>query len=223
MIYSRFAIYYVPPPGALAAFGARWLGWDIATGRAMPPFDFPSIETITASPHKYGFHGTLKPPFRLAQGETDLLLQEAVCALAGRLSAARTDGVQLSKIGSFLALTPVGPYDGLRAIAEACVREIDRFRAPPTDAEMARRRKGGLSARQDALLQCWGYPYVMEEFHFHMTLTGSLPQNDLPLWSARLQACLPNLPAPFWVDQIALCGEREDGYFELIQRYDLSA
>ena len=30
MSYSRFAIYDVPPKGALAGAGAAWLGWDVA-------------------------------------------------------------------------------------------------------------------------------------------------------------------------------------------------
>jgi 2'-5' RNA ligase len=31
-----------------------------------------------------------------------------------------------------------------------------------------------LTARQRSHLDRWGYPYVMEDFHFHMTLTGRL-------------------------------------------------
>ena len=34
--------------------------------------------------------------------------------------------------------------------------------------------KSGLTDRQEALLTQWGYPYVMEEFRFHITLTGAL-------------------------------------------------
>src|SRR6056297_1726408 len=68
MTYSRFAIYYLPPAGPLAEFGARWLGWDVENGRALRQPDLPGLEGITKAPRKYGFHGTLKPPFRLAQG-----------------------------------------------------------------------------------------------------------------------------------------------------------
>jgi hypothetical protein len=112
--------------------------------------------------------------------------------------------------------------DGLRRVAEACVRDLDGFRAPASDAELARRRKAGLSPRQDALLIRWGYPYVFEEFRFHLTLTGKLPGETLPLWTQTLARYLPDLPAPFVVDQIALCGEREDGRFEMLHRYTLA-
>ena len=68
----------------------------------------------------------------------------------------------------------------------------------------------------------WGYPYVYEEFRFHLTLSGHLSEDALQRWTTVLQSKLPDLPAPFLVHQIALCGERADGWFELIQRYALS-
>ena len=139
--------------------------------------------------------------------------------LAGTLSPAACDGLTLTQLGRFLALTPFGPLDGLQGIAEACVRDLDGFRAPAVEAELARRRKAGLSTRQEALLAQWGYPYVFAEFRFHMTLSGRLPEEDVRGWTDTMQVHLPDLPAPFVVDQIALCGERQDGRFELIHRY----
>jgi hypothetical protein len=142
--------------------------------------------------------------------------------VAGALSPAACDGLELRQLGRFLALTPFGPLDGLQLIAEACVRDLDGFRAPAAEAELARRRKAGLSTRQELLLAQWVYPYVFEEFRFHMTLSGGLPKEDLRGWSDTMQVHLPDLPAPFVVDQIALCGERQDGRFELIHRYTLT-
>ncbi|PKP65441.1 MAG: phosphonate metabolism protein, partial [Alphaproteobacteria bacterium HGW-Alphaproteobacteria-8] len=70
----RFALYYAPPPGPLADFAADWLGWDATAGREMPHPIVPGlpgpVEELTRAPRKYGLHGTLKPPFRLAQGAT---------------------------------------------------------------------------------------------------------------------------------------------------------
>ncbi len=174
------------------------------------------------TPRKYGFHGTLKPPFRLAEGRAFHDLSSSVTALARQIEPAVCDGLDLTVLGSFLALTPRGETHNLRAVADACVREIDAYRAPPSEAELARRRKSGLSPRQDALLQQWGYPYVMEEFRFHMTLSGRLPKPDAPAWADVAARHLPDLPAPFVIDQIALCGERQDGRFELIHRYTLA-
>ncbi|MEM9232038.1 MAG: DUF1045 domain-containing protein [Pseudomonadota bacterium] len=222
MSYARFAIYYVPPDGPLADFGAKWLGWDVVAGREVPGFDVPGLHDITLTPRKYGFHGTLKPPFRLKEGQTPEALEAAVSGLAAALSPAACDGLKLTQLGRFLALTPFGQLDGLQRIAEACVRDLDGFRAPAGEAELARRRKAGLSTRQEALLVQWGYPYVFEEFRFHLTLSGQLPKEDLRGWTDTLQGQLPDLPAPFVVDQIALCGERQDGRFELIHRYTLT-
>lgn len=222
MSYARFAIYYLPPEGPLADFGASWLGWDVVTGREVPQGDLPGLHDITVTPRKYGFHGTLKPPFRLKDGQTLDALEKAVSALAATLSPAVCDGLKLRQLGRFLALTPVGPLDGLQRIAGACVRDLDGFRAPAGEAELARRRAAGLSTRQEALLRQWGYPHVFEEFRFHLTLSGGLPEDDVRGWIDTLQSHLPDLPAPFVIDQIALCGERRDGRFELIHRYTLT-
>ena len=35
MKLNRFAVYYTPHRGALAEFGAAWLGWDIASGKSV--------------------------------------------------------------------------------------------------------------------------------------------------------------------------------------------
>lgn len=222
MSYARFAIYFVPPEGPLADFGASWLGWDILRGSESVQFDLPGLHDITMTPRKYGFHGTLKPPFRLKDGQTMGRLETAVAELAASLAPAVCDGLALTRLGRFLALTPRGNTDSLSRVAAACVRDLDGFRAPATEAELARRRKAGLSPRQEALLAQWGYPYVCEEFRFHMTLSGRLPEEDVQGWKETLQDRLPDLPAPFIVDQIALCGERQDGCFELIHRYTLT-
>lgn len=191
-------------------------------GREAVQPDVAGLRDITMTPRKYGFHGTLKPPFRLAGGVSADTLKRAVGALAMSLPPATCDRLALTTLGGFLALTPQGDADGLRHIAEACVRELDAFRAPADQAEIDRRRQAGLSDRQDALLTQWGYPYVMEEFRFHLTLSGRLPAAEIAHWSAMVAQHLPPLDAPFLIDQIALCGERSDGRFELIQRYALT-
>lgn len=223
MSYARFAIYYVPPEGALADFGAAWLGWDIARGRAALQPDLSGLAGITETPRKYGFHGTLKPPFRLAGGAAPEDLERAVAQLAAELTPASCAGLELTALGRFLALMPHGDTGPLNALAAACVRGLDRFRAPLSADELARRRKARLSDRQDALLRQWGYPYVLEQFRFHLTLTGPLPKPEIAAWTATARQQLPDLPAPFTIDQIALCGERADGRFELVRRYALGA
>jgi putative phosphonate metabolism protein len=222
MSFTRYAVYYVPPDGALAEFGAAWLGWDVAAGRPASGPDLPGLGDVTMTPRKYGFHATLKPPFRLRDGVDADALGGAVSDMARSCAPARCAGLELARLGRFLALVPQGDASGLARVAATCVEALDRFRAPPEEAELDRRRKAGLSARQEALLTRWGYPYVMEEFRFHMTLTGRLPVDDIPHWTETLRAHLPPLPDPFVLDQVALVGEREDGRFELIHRYALA-
>ena len=222
MSYSRFAIYFIPPKGQLADFGADWLGWDVVKGREAAQPDIIGLRDITMTPMKYGFHGTLKPPFRLADGRTADQLHTAVAALAASHSPTTCERIALTTLGGFLALTPHGDASGLRRLADACVQDLDTFRAPATEAELTRRRAAGLSDQQEALLTLWGYPFVIEEFRFHLTLSGRLPVADIAHWSAIVERHLPPLAAPFPIDQIALCGERSDGRFELIQRCALT-
>ncbi len=225
--FDRYAIYYAPPPGTLADFGAAWLGWDAATGRevAHPEVaDLPRrVAALTETPRKYGFHGTIKPPFRLAEGQSAEALHHATQALAARLAPVTLDGLGLHRLGGFLALTPEGDATALAALAAEVVQGLDAFRAPPTEAELARRKANGLSARQQDMLARWGYPYVLGEFRFHLTLTGDLPATE----AAQVEAALapriaPLLPRPFRVAELCLFGQPSDGRFRVLQRYPLS-
>ena len=175
---ARYALYYAPEPGSpLEAFGRRWLGGDPATGERAPPFDLPDparFVEITRAPRHYGFHGTLKPPFRLADGSTREALHQAVTAFVATRAGFELPPLRLAVLGRFLALVPSEPCAPLDSLAADCVTDFDTFRASPSMDELARRRQGGLTARQDQLLIRWGYPYVLEEFRFHLTLTGPL-------------------------------------------------
>jgi len=221
LAYSRFGIYYLPPAdGEWAAFGARWLGWDAAGGRAVAQYDLAGLAAMPATPRKYGFHATLKPPFRLAPGRDSAGLAEATAALAGTLPPVTLPGLEAAAPGRFLALVPPGACPALCDMAARLVRDLDVFRAPLSEAELARRR-GALTARQEANLVCWGYPYVMADFRFHLTLTGKLPAPARAEAQAALARVMPNCAAPVTVGEIALVGERGDGMFEALHRYPL--
>ncbi len=228
MQFHRYAIYYCPPAGPLADFAGRWLGWDCLTGRRRDPPNVTGlpvpIEELTRRPRKYGFHATLKPPFRLAPGTDPAMLKAAVEQLCTTLAPLQLDGLELSRIGSFLTLTPTGDTTPLSNLAARVVRDIDRFRAQPTEAELIRRRKSRLSAQQEKHLANWGYPYVMEEFRFHMTLTGPLPKGGAEnVLSALAPHISPLLPRPLIIRDLCLLGEAEDGRFHLIRRYALGS
>lgn len=223
--WSRLALYYAPPPGALASFGAAWLGWDLAAGAEVPHPEIPRlprpVSALTETPRKYGFHGTLKPPFRT---ETRLAeVEEAVAALAAAEPAFAAPPLRLSRLGGFLALTLAAECPPLARLAFRAVEALDGFRLPPPEAELARRRGAGLSPAQEGMLARWGYPYVGAEFRFHMTLTCALPPDEARATEAALAPALtPLLGAETPVRALTLCGEAEDGRFHLIRRFALA-
>lgn len=226
--FTRYAVYATPRPGLLATFGAKWLGWDAASGTACTQMVLPELPTplehITATPRNYGFHGTLKAPFRLSPetGQTDLVL--AFRALGQTLAPVALGKLQLTRIGQFLALTPVvGKQAALAALATHVVETLDRFRAPLTDAELARRRTAGLTAEQDDFLCRWGYPYVGPEFRFHLTLTGAIEDGTLASTQKVLALHLaPILEKPLFLEDLTLVGEDAAGRFHHIERAVLS-
>lgn len=223
-MFKRYAVYYAPETGGFADAAARWLGWDAAHGIAVaqPAVPVP-LAQWTDEPRKYGFHGTLKPPFRLAEAIALADLENAVADLARAMSVVQMPGLEMVDLAGFLALVPQGYSGGLSALAAAVVERLDRFRAPMTEAEVARRRPDRLTPRQRNLLARYGYPYVMEEFRFHLTLSGPLFAPDLaelrPLVTAHFA---PHLPRPFRIADLCLFGEAEDGRFHLLHRYPLS-
>ena len=145
-MFERYAIFYTPPPGDFADFCASWLGWDNRQGRkcAHPQIADIDIEKLTQTPRKYGFHGTLKAPFRLAAGTTQDALATATEALAKTLPAFKLDGLVLKHQRGFLALRPRGNLGTLNQTAAQIVEALDRFRAPASASELARRRQAML-------------------------------------------------------------------------------
>ncbi|MCT4557569.1 MAG: DUF1045 domain-containing protein [Pelagimonas sp.] len=228
MTFSRYAIYFTLPQGPLTEFAAAWLGWNAATGERP---DAPHViglpapaHELTTTPRKYGLHGTVKPPFRLADGQDFDALKSAFKSFCAAQSPVRLDGLALTRLGRFLALTPTGETQALSDLAARTVEGLDAYRAPLSAADLERRRAANLSPRQDELLLQWGYPYVMEQFKFHLTLTGKLPKAQTIAVQAALAPVLtPLLPSPFVIDALTLCGEDEQGMFHELHRYALSA
>lgn len=178
--FPRYAIYFAAGhDSALTRFGAELLGYDAYTGDEVPFTRqalrvAPDWRDVTADPRKYGFHGTLKAPMALAAGKTEADLAAACAAFAGKARAIPAIRPVVDSISGFIAVIPAEPVDALQDFAADCVREFDSFRAVLTPDDRARRKPEKLSERQRDYLDRWGYPYVMEEFRFHMTLTGRL-------------------------------------------------
>lgn len=225
----RYAIYYLPErESALAEFGASWLGWDVSAGEAI---DHPQlsglpgpISVLTDAPRKYGFHATLKAPFYLAPGKTLNQLSAELYDLGQDFDPVPLGQLQVTNHGGFLALTPRKQTRALHVLEEECVTRLDRFRAPLTEQDRARRLAADLSDRHKELLRSWGYPYVLDQFRFHLTLTGRLEDADAETAALALrQALAPILQDPFWINSLCLCAETSSGRFRLIERVPLSA
>lgn len=176
----RYAIYFAAAADdRLMQLGNAWLGRDPFAVTQLPQpaidgIDRARFQDLTSSPRRYGFHGTLKAPFHLRPGTTEAELLQTCDQFARSISPFEIQGLTVNRLGRFLALTPDQPEPELQAFAALNVRHFDAFRAPLSDADLDRRRQSSLTARQDAYLVEWGYPYIFDEFRFHMTLSNKL-------------------------------------------------
>lgn len=179
-VFPRYAIYFAASAdSALSRFGAALLGYDAHTGDELqfPQQALqiaPDWRDVSADPRTYGFHATLKAPMALAPGRTEAELMAACATFAGKARPVPVIRPVVDAISGFIAVIPAEPVDALQELAADCVRDFDTFRAALTAEDRARRKPEKLSERQRDYLDRWGYPYVMEEFRFHMTLTGRL-------------------------------------------------
>jgi len=179
----RYAIYFAADADdRLMQLGNTWLGRDPFAGEtlrqpAIEGVDSARFAALTTDPRRYGFHGTLKAPFALQRDRTEADLVAACEAFAADIAPFGIQGLGVNPLGRFLALTPDAEEPALRAFAALCVRQFEPFRAPLSEADLERRRMSGLSPKLDAYLTDWGYPYIFDEFRFHMTLSNKL-END---------------------------------------------
>jgi putative phosphonate metabolism protein len=226
---GRYAVYYAPDPqGGFHRRLSAWLGRDASNDASVPQpdiagFTSQAFRQLTAEPQRYGAHATLKPPFQPAADHDDRTIGEGVARLAARLAPVVMPPLRVTRIGRFLALTPERQEPALAALAAACVRALDHLRAPPSPTELAKRRTAGLSARQETLLDRWGYPYVMEEFRFHITLSGQTDGETLDrLATAATDHFAEDMQAGLPVDALTLFSDRGNGNsFVIIARYSL--
>ena len=228
---ARYALYYMPDPQSpLWHFGSQVLGYDAASRSTVafptsPAFDLAQITAWTAEPRQYGFHATLKPPFELAEGVEPEDLLAAAAMFASMRPPFRIAPLRLTAIGPFLALCPSAAARDIDSLAADCVCGFDRFRAPLSPQDRERRLKSPLTPRQIAQLDAWGYPYVFDDFRFHMTLSGPLHEADRAVFAQ----ALAELYAPvrqadgLLVDAIAVfCQEARGERFFVVRRFPLT-
>jgi 2'-5' RNA ligase len=180
MSQPRYAIYFVPETGTpLDVFGRQWLGRDQA-GAAEVQIGVAEITPrrlagLTQGPRNSGgLHTTLKPAFTLNDTATEDGLLTAAAILAKSLAPIETPPLELDVIGRFIAMTPITPSVALENLAASCVRAFEGFRRPLTKEQETEYHRNRLTVHQEQMLEHWGYPYVMEEFQFHITLTDPI-------------------------------------------------
>lgn len=231
MSEPRYAIYFVPAAETpLYRAGAALIGYDAYSGKYLPfpdglAFSDGDWSALTSEPRVYGFHATLKAPFRLASGKRagELAARVFAFAGAGREDVTVTPAVRL--LGSFVALVPYAPSPALDRLAADCVRAFDEFRAPLSDGERRKRLAAPLTFRHKENLERWGYPYVFEDFRFHMTLTGRVA----PARQEQVIACLRTKLGtfegrPLAIDRVALMYQPDlDAPFQVVASTPLSA
>jgi putative phosphonate metabolism protein len=226
----RYAIYYAPPPdSALHAFGSHWLGRDAATGADLAPpmlagLDRERQRAITAAPRGYGFHATLKPPFVLAPRCEIEDLYATFGAFAASCAPFDVAGFHLAAISGFIALVLPAPMSTFTELAGRAVREFDRFRAVPAPGERERRLHAGLDERERRYLDVWGYPYVLDAWRFHLTLTARLDDAERATVLRALEPLTAPFAAPQRIDAVALFEQAEAGApFKQIARASFAA
>jgi putative phosphonate metabolism protein len=230
---TRYAIYFAPQETSpLWRFGSGVIGYDAAAGRNVPftetaGLDRDAWSALTEEPRRYGFHATLKAPFELSTEADAASFSSEVARLAATLAPVTLAGLEVAMIGRFVALVPTEPSPDLQGLAAAAVERLDHLRRPLSDADRARRLKSPLTPRQLHYVDRYGYPYVREEFRFHMTLTGPIADEAerarVCSWlAAAHRAAVP--AGPVAIDALAAFRQdRRDGRFCVISRFPLLA
>ena len=234
--YSRYAIYYAPPKeSSLEEFGRYWFGWDPLNAKLinnkqrinyLNGFGIKNLKNIDKNvliAKKYGFHGTLIPPFKLNKNYSTNLLFKKTEDIAKKFKKFKFYKFKLKKMNNFYAFVQNKKNNNINKLSNRLVRELFKFRSPLTKKEIDRRNPSKLSKLQLNILYKWGYPYLMSEFNFHMTLASEVTGNKLYLELKKIERnkeIILNEINNF--DKIYIFGENQKGMFENLENFSLS-
>lgn len=226
--FKRVALYFLPT-AQTARRGAQWLGHDILAQPSDPrPLPTNQPNEIKRPSHwvktsqKYGFHATLKAPFRLHPNYSlDELKKTLTMFCAGRPSV-HIGKMEIAPLGRFLTLRPQSQTPELTELASEIVRHFDPFRAEMTDEErMAWHKKVRTPAALKNALT-WGYAHIFDQFRFHLTLTDPLSGTEaLQARKTATEHFKPDLQAPWQMHSLSLVGQTNAGVFHQILRCPL--
>lgn len=183
---ARYAIYFSPEDNSeLELFGATVLRRRAADASEWEnpeiPVEFPSSscwKKRVIRPANYGFHATIKAPFALAGNHTAEQLHHDLEAFCRKRQPIPLEGLIPTRTTRYDALALSSQPEALKALAADSVQEFEKYRAPLTEQDIKRRDPSSLSARENRYLTQYGYPYILDDFNFHMTLSGANDHND---------------------------------------------
>jgi hypothetical protein len=161
----------------------------------------------------YGLHATIVAPFRLNSDEKTLL-----SALEELLLGEKEIPMPPLKIetprDAFTALVPESLPKALKDLERKLVVNLNRLR----DKEAPLKNRGRLGDRAADYYQKWGYPYVLEEFFFHITLSDAADAKTL----AALKDFFPDEAlGAFFIDSLCLSRQEDELPFKTAARFPL--
>ena len=234
--YKRVAIYFLPKKNSsLENFGKNLLGRDINKkkkisltrrqkyfiNRGFTYFD--ELKDYCEQPAKYGFHATLKAPFRLKRNVKTKNFYDVISHIATQHSRFKIKGLKIVYSKKFTFITSRKPNKLLINLESDLVKHLDTFRAELNKTEIKKRIPDSLTFKQNKYLKEWGYPFVFDQFKFHMTLmnqNNNKLSNKQKLELEKLIYKISNNVIEF--NEISLLGENKNGHFEEIKRFKLN-
>ncbi len=223
---KRYAIYFtLPQTDPVYQTAIKWLGYDAYSGNKTNTDSkkLAKNRQYVSKAAKYGFHATLKPPFRLSQDKSEEQLIDELENFASSITAFTCKPLKIKSMTHFIALAPKNSCDQLDAFAAQCLKHFEPFRAQLTREEYQKRNPVLLSERQLRYLEQWGYPYVEDEFRFHMTLTDSMMEDEIKKIKKKLKQYFKEvLGKPLQINQLHIF--RQDSTcsnFQIISSHNL--
>ena len=224
--FKRYAIYYAPIENCgLDVFGKCLLGWDPYKGEEITnsyPPKLPNLQKFSRfvlTPKQYGFHGTIKAPFRLKDGYTYNDLENKVCEISKQIHSFYIDKLIIKKLGNFIALIPTNNLK-VNDVSNKFVEGLDYLRDELSENEIKKRNPIKLTSRQKKMLFKWGYPYVFNEFKFHLTLTSKLNIEEIDDVFKSLQNILTQFNLiKINFNSVCIFGQKSDEKFYFIKRF----
>lgn len=225
--YERYAVYYVPHHESdLAVFGKSWFGYDLSEGetdRNLHGLDLELVRRVTAKPARYGMHATLKAPFYLAEGYSLEQLLDKADRFSKKRKKFTLGKLKIGWHGNTMVLIENQKNHQINQFASQCVLKFEDFRAPLTMKERTRRLEQNLNLHQRLMLEELGYPYVLSEFQFHVTLTDNMTEAEKEKIVPALEMTLDGiLEKPCEIDGIAIVGDPGNNQpFQMIEYFEL--